>query len=158
PTLQKSYSVDQSQAGSHRLLRIVLVRIGITEIDEDTIAHPASDKAAEPGHDFSDSLLVCSDNFMEIFDIEMHRERRRADEIADHHRELGTFSKRRARRQAWSKFGTCRNSARRMEACAAQGTKIRASRRAVAARRTIEYQRRAALTTELCALRCFRTT
>ncbi|MBA7703545.1 hypothetical protein ES703_112331 [subsurface metagenome] len=73
PTLHKSYSVDQSQASSHGLLRIVLVRVGITEIDKDTITHSTSDKAAEPCHDFSNALLVCSDHFMEIFDIEMYR-------------------------------------------------------------------------------------
>ena len=99
-SLQQSYSVDHSQACAHGLLRIVLIRVGVTEIDKNTVTHATGDKAAEPGHDLGDALLVGADHFMKVFDIKMYGERRRADKIAEHHGEVATFGERNACRQA----------------------------------------------------------
>jgi len=49
---------DECQSASHRSLGIVLMGLGIAEIDQDAVAHVFGDKAAEALHSLSDALLI----------------------------------------------------------------------------------------------------
>ena len=41
--------------------------------------------------DISDGAVICGDDLAQIFRVESRRERCRADEIAEHHRQLAAF-------------------------------------------------------------------
>ncbi len=45
--------VDGTQARPDRALGIVLIRLRVAEIDQDSVAHVFGDKAIEAGHDVS---------------------------------------------------------------------------------------------------------
>ena len=83
--------VDDAQPRPDRPLGIVLMRARIAEIDQDTVAHVLGDKPIEPGDDISDSAVIRGDHVTQILGIEACRQRGRADEIAEHHRQLPAF-------------------------------------------------------------------
>ena len=76
PALHEPDRLDHCQAGAHGLLRIVLIGVRVTEVDEDAVAHTTADKATEPGHDLGNALLVGADHLLKVFDVKMHGERR----------------------------------------------------------------------------------
>jgi hypothetical protein len=71
-----------------RPLSIILMRLRVAEIDQHAIAHIPGDEAIEPGDDFADGAVIGGDDLAIILGIEAPRQRGRADEIAEHHREL----------------------------------------------------------------------
>jgi hypothetical protein len=80
--------VDDTQPCSHRPLGIVLMRSGVAEIDEHAVAHVLGDKAVEPGDDRGGRTMICGDDLAQILGIEARGERSRADQVAEHHRQL----------------------------------------------------------------------
>src|SRR5215813_10592337 len=68
----------------------------VAEIDQDAIAHVFRDKAVEPRDDLGDGAVIRANDLAQIFGIELRRERGRADEIAEHHRELAALRSERA--------------------------------------------------------------
>jgi hypothetical protein len=88
PDLEATDGVDQAKPRPNRALRIILMGSGVAEIDRNAVAHVVADEAIEPGDDFGDGAVIGDDDLLQILGIEPRRERRRADEIADHHREL----------------------------------------------------------------------
>jgi hypothetical protein len=67
------------------------MRLRIAEINQYAIAHVVGDKAVEPGNNFGYSVVICGDDLAQIFGIEPRRKRGRADQIAEHHRQLSAF-------------------------------------------------------------------
>ena len=67
------------------------MRLRIAEINQYAIAHVVGDKAVEPGDNFGYSVVICGDDLAQIFGIEPRRKRGRADQIAEHHRQLSAF-------------------------------------------------------------------
>ena len=84
--------VEERQPGAHRLLVVVLVRLGIAEIDQHAVAHVFGDKTGEAGDRVGDAMVIGADDFAQILGIEAPRQRRRADQIAEHYRQLATLS------------------------------------------------------------------
>src|SRR5215472_6055303 len=68
-----------------------LVCTRIAEIDEDAVAHVLGNEAVERGDSFADRAMIGSNDLAEILGIEPRRERGRADQIAEHHRQLSAF-------------------------------------------------------------------
>src|SRR5262249_29286217 len=91
---QLSNRFDERQSGPHRPLGVVFVGLGIAEIDEHPIAHVFSNEPAEPGDLLRDALVIGADHGTQIFGVEPCRERRRAHQIAEHHRKLAAFRRR----------------------------------------------------------------
>jgi hypothetical protein len=60
----------------------------VAEIDQDTVAHVLGDKAIEPGDHFGDGAVIGGDDLAQILGIELRGERGRANEVAEHDREL----------------------------------------------------------------------
>ena len=89
--IEAADGVDDTQPRPDRPLGIVLVGPRIAEIDQDTVAHILGDKAVEPGDDISDSAVIRADDLAQILGIEACRQRGRADQIAEHHRQLPAF-------------------------------------------------------------------
>jgi len=69
-------------------LGIVLVRLGIAEINEHAIAHILGDKTAKAADGVGDAAMVGADDLAQVLGIKARRQRRRADQITEHHRQL----------------------------------------------------------------------
>jgi hypothetical protein len=63
----------------------------VAKIDQRAVAHVIRDKAIEPGDDYGDGAMIRGDDLAQILGIEPRRERGRADQIAEHNRELPPF-------------------------------------------------------------------
>ena len=83
--------IDDGEPGADRPLGIVLVRLRVAKINEHAIAHIFGDKAREPGDRVGDTAVVGADQLAQILGIIARRQRRRADQIAEHHGELAAF-------------------------------------------------------------------
>jgi hypothetical protein len=83
------------EASAHRSLGIVFVGPRKSEINQYTVAHVFSDDAVEaanrPGH----APVIGADHLAQFFRIESRRQRRRADQVAEHHRQLPPLGRRR---------------------------------------------------------------
>src|SRR5260370_757585 len=69
-------------------LGIVLMRSRVAKIGEHPVTHVLGYKAIEPGDDPGDGAVIHADDFVQILGIEPCRELGRADQIAEHHRQL----------------------------------------------------------------------
>ena len=67
------------------------MRSRVAEIGEHAVAHILGDKPVEASDDIGDDAMICGGDLAQIFRIESRRERCRADEIAEHHRQLPAF-------------------------------------------------------------------
>ena len=88
---QSADRLDHRQPGAHRPLGIVLMRLRIAEIDQHPVAHVFGDKAVEAADRLGDGAVVVADQLAQILRVMTGRERGRADEIAEHHRQLPAF-------------------------------------------------------------------
>ena len=86
---------DQVETGTHRPLSVVLVRLRIPEIDQNSVAHVLGDKPGEAADRFGYTAMIRGDDLPQIFRIEIGREFRRADQIAEHHSQLAPLGLRR---------------------------------------------------------------
>jgi hypothetical protein len=86
--VEPGHRLDQRQPGPNRPLGVVLVGPRIAEIGEYPVAHVLGDKTAGALDDRGNAAVVGADDRAQILRVEPGRQRRRADEIAEHHREL----------------------------------------------------------------------
>jgi hypothetical protein len=64
------------------------MRLGIAEIDQHAVAHILCDKAGVAGDRVSDAAVIGADDLAQILGVVPPRQRRRADQIAEHHGQL----------------------------------------------------------------------
>jgi hypothetical protein len=67
------------------------MRLRIAEIDQHPVAHVFGDKAIEAADRLGHGAVIAPDQLPQILRIEPRRERGRADEVAEHDRQLATF-------------------------------------------------------------------
>ena len=67
------------------------MRLRIAEIDQHPVAHVLGDKAVEAADRIGDGAVVVADQLAQILRVKTRRQRRRADEVAEHHRQLPAF-------------------------------------------------------------------
>ncbi len=67
--LQIAYSSDQLQPSAHGSLCVVLVGLGIPEVDQDAVAHVLRYEAAEALHSLRDALLIGRNDLAEVFRV-----------------------------------------------------------------------------------------
>ena len=91
PRRQSADRLDHRQPGAHRPLGIVLMRLRIAEIDQHPVAHVFGDEAVEAADRLGDGAVVVPDQLAQILRVKPRRQRRRADQIAEHHRQLPAF-------------------------------------------------------------------
>jgi hypothetical protein len=72
-------------------LRVVFVRLRISEVNQDPVAHIAGDKPARDLDNLCYAAMVGTDDPAQILGIKPRGQRRRADQIAEHHRQLPAF-------------------------------------------------------------------
>src|SRR6516162_3112884 len=63
----------------------------VAEINQNSVAHVLGDKAIEFGYRSSDGVVIGGDDLAQILGIESSGELGRADQIAEHHRQLPTL-------------------------------------------------------------------
>jgi hypothetical protein len=80
--------LDDSQAGAHGTLSIVLVGLRIAEVSEHPVAHVLRNKAVEAADGLGNAPVIRADHFPQVLRIEPRRQCGRADKIAEHDREL----------------------------------------------------------------------
>jgi hypothetical protein len=84
-------SLDETEPGADRALRIVLMRLGVAEIRENTIAHVLGDKAAIALDPFSAAAVIGANDAPQVLGVEPGGECGRTDQVREHDRNLSTL-------------------------------------------------------------------
>jgi hypothetical protein len=95
--IEAADSIGHAQPRPDRPLGIVLMGSRVAEIGENPVAHVFCNEAIKPGNYFSDRAVVGGDDLAQILWIDARREFGRADEVAEHHRQLPSLGSRRRR-------------------------------------------------------------
>ena len=77
----------------HRALGVVLLRLRIAEQRHQPVAEPLQHMAAEPGHRRRGFVEIGVDEVAPVLGVELAREARRADEIAEHDRDRAALGR-----------------------------------------------------------------
>ena len=89
--LQRGHPRDQLQPRANRPLGVILMGLRIAEVDEDTVAHVFRHEAAEAAHRLGDAFLIGRNDLAQVLRVHAGGERRRADEVREHHRDLAAL-------------------------------------------------------------------
>jgi hypothetical protein len=76
----------------HRSRSIILMRLGITEIDEEPVTKILRDVTCKAFDDGSTGLLVGTYDLAILFRVELFRQSSGIDQITEHHRQLATLA------------------------------------------------------------------
>src|SRR5215831_1276202 len=101
--------LDDIEPRLHRATRVVLVGLGVAEVDQHAVAEILGDGPVE-SPDGGGHLLIRPDNLTKVFGVEPSGEIRGAHEIAEHDGELSAFRLRGAtgRDRRCARFGLVR--------------------------------------------------
>ena len=89
--IQLSQGLHHPQPGPHRPLRVIFVRQGVAEVDEQTIAEILRDMAVKAGDHLGAGLLIGPHHLAPVFGVELAGEHGRIHQITEQHRELAAF-------------------------------------------------------------------
>ena len=89
--VQLLHRLQDAEAGADRALGIVFVRPGIAEVHEQSVAEILGDETVETVDHRRGFLLIPAQNIVQVFGVELRGKLGRADEIAEHHRELAAL-------------------------------------------------------------------
>ena len=67
--LQAAYSSNQLNPCANGSLCVVLVRLWVAKVDENTVAHVLGYEATEALHSLSDTLLIAADKLAKVFRV-----------------------------------------------------------------------------------------
>jgi hypothetical protein len=82
---------NQRQAWPHRPLGVVLVRLGISKIDEHAVSHMFRDEPAKAVHRVRHAFLISRDHLAQILLVQAGGKCRGTDEVGKHHRNLAAL-------------------------------------------------------------------
>ncbi len=85
------HSVHDGQRAQHRALGVVLVSRRISEVGQNAVTHVPGHVAAELPDPLRADILVGPIDLAHVLGVERLREGRRADHVAEHHRELAAL-------------------------------------------------------------------
>src|SRR2546421_3145249 len=97
PTLPRQARIEllqgfhDPQPGTYGALRIVLVRQGITKVDQQPIAEVLGDMPLKTLDDGGAGLLISSHYLAQLFRVQTRRQRCRVDQITEQHSQLAPF-------------------------------------------------------------------
>jgi hypothetical protein len=74
PGVERRQRVEDREAGAHRALGVLLLRIWVAEINQNAIAHELGDIAVEAPDSFAHRLVIGADHIAHVLGIEPRRE------------------------------------------------------------------------------------
>ncbi len=89
--LEFGHRRDEFKPGPHRLLGVVFVSVRIAEVHHDAVPHVLGDVSAELVHGFFGASRIGGEDVPQILRVHAGGERRRPDQIGEHHRDLAPF-------------------------------------------------------------------
>ena len=89
--LEPGHRRDQLQPRPHRPLGVVLMGLRIAEIDQHAVAHIFRHEPAEAAHGLGDAFLIGRNDLAQVLRVHAGGERRRADQVGEHHRDLAAL-------------------------------------------------------------------
>ena len=89
--LQSAHRLDQLQSRPYCSLGIILMRLRIAEVYEDTVAHVLRHEPAEALDSLGDAFLIGGNDLAQVLRVHAGGECRRADEVREHHRDLAAL-------------------------------------------------------------------
>ena len=89
--LELRHRLDQRKPGLHGAFGVMLVGLGIAEIGQHPVAHVLGDETAGLGDEIGAATVIRTDDLAHVLGVEASRERGRADEVAEHDRELAAL-------------------------------------------------------------------
>ena len=114
--LEPGHRRDQLQPRPHRPLRVVLMGLRIAKIHQHAVAHVLGHEPAEATHGLGDAFLIGRNDLAQVLRVHAGGERRRTDQVREHHRDLATLSRilalrlvNRRLRRCWNGSGKLRN-------------------------------------------------
>jgi hypothetical protein len=84
-------SLNQLKANAYRTLSIILMCLWVSEVREHAVAHVLRYKSAGLGNLFGAAAVVAADDLPHVFGIEASGESGRADEVAEHDRDMAAL-------------------------------------------------------------------
>ncbi len=88
---QTVHGLDNREAGCHRPLSLILVRVRPAEVGQHAVTHELGKVSLEARDLPRDGVLVGSQRLPHVLRIEPRGKGRRADKVDEHHRELAAF-------------------------------------------------------------------
>ena len=89
--VQQLRSADDAEAGVDGARGVVFVGHRIAEVDQHSVAHVTSDKAVVARDEIAHQLLEAQDQGAQVLRVQPLRHRGRADQVAEHHRQLAAL-------------------------------------------------------------------
>ena len=83
--------LDDAQPGPHRPLRVILMRQGVAEVDQQAIAEILRDMPLKAGDHLGAGVLIGPHHLAEVFRVELTGEGGRVHQVTEQHRELAAF-------------------------------------------------------------------
>src|SRR5712692_10084496 len=96
--------VEDCEAGARSALRVIVVRLGPTEIGHYAVAEILRDVAAEARYRLGSSAMIPRDRLAPFLGIELSGKRGRADQVAEEHRQMSPLA-----RKFFARFRSCWN-------------------------------------------------
>ena len=108
--LELRHRLDQRKPGPDGAFGVMLDGLGIAEIGQYPVANVPGDETAGTGDEIGAAAVVRADDLAHVLGVEPRRERGRANEVAEHDRELTALGGVQQARRGWSRCGcgTCR--------------------------------------------------
>ena len=91
PSVESRHRVENCEASANRALGIFLLRVRVTEINQDAIAHELGDIPIEASDGFAHDLLIGADHIAHVLGIELDRQVRRIHQVTEHHGQVAAF-------------------------------------------------------------------
>ena len=85
------HGLDHPKPGPHGALRIIFVRLGIAEVDEQAIAEILRNMAVKALDHLGTGVLIGAHDLAQVFGIELAGERGRVHQVTEQHGELTAF-------------------------------------------------------------------
>jgi hypothetical protein len=93
--VQPGDGLEDPQPSPHGLVRVILVRGGVSEVDQHAVAEVLRDVAVEPSHNRGTARVVLTQDLAELLRIQSPRQRGRLHEVTEHHGQLAPLACRR---------------------------------------------------------------
>jgi hypothetical protein len=92
PPVQLPHRGDDPESGAHCPRCVVLVSLGIAEVDEQPVTHVPGDGPPEVPNRPVGDVLIGAQNVPQLLGIEPRSELGRPDQVAEHHGDLPALS------------------------------------------------------------------